>query len=140
MVLSNIFMLVTMNNIKFYINDGQRMQNCIAHISNLPIDKGFHVTISNKKPRSLNQNDLWHKWIDIMAKEAGCFFDDMKRDVKRKVLGMKESVNVLTGEITYHDYSSAKLTKEQFSRLMIQTQVLASDYYGMILPSPEDYK
>jgi hypothetical protein len=128
-----------MSDIKFYIKDSQRMQNCISHISNLPLNEGFHVTISNKKPRSLNQNDLWHKWIDLMAKEAGSSPDDMKIDVKRNILGMKESVNALTGEITYHDYSSAKLTKEQFSRLMIQTQVIASQYYGLSLPTPEDF-
>lgn len=123
---------------RFFICDTERLRNCIEFISNLPLDKGYHVTISNKKPRSLNQNALWHKWIGLMASEAGCSDDDMKVDVKRKILGMKESVNSFTGELTYKDYSSADLTKEQFSRLMIQTQVLASEYYGMTLPSPDE--
>lgn len=128
-----------MNDIKFYINDSQRLQNCLSHISNLPLDRGYHVTISNKKPRSLNQNALFHKWCDIIAKELGSSPEEMKTTIKRKVLGMKQIKCPFTGDITYHDYSSAELTKEQFSRLMIETQIIASEYCnGLILPSPDD--
>lgn len=115
------------------------MQNCISHISNLPLNEGFHVTISKKKPRSLNQNALFHKWCDIIAKELGLSPEEMKTTIKRQVLGMKQTQCPFTGDITYHDYSSAKLTKEQFSRLMIETQIIASEYCnGLILPSPDD--
>lgn len=125
---------------KYYLNDAGKIENCIEFIRGLPTGKGFHVTISDKKPRSLGQNDLWHKWIDEMAKASGSEPAQMKIDVKREILGMKEVINTLTGEISYHDYSSAKLNKEQFSRLMIQTQVIAAEYYGLQLPTLEDYK
>ena len=124
---------------KFTIYNNEQISKAIKYISELPLDKRFIVDIyETKKKRSLSQNDLWHLWIDRMAKEAGETPKKMKRDVKRRILGMKEDVNVFTGEITYDEYSSADLTKEQFSRLMIQTQVLASEYYGMTLPSPDE--
>lgn len=124
---------------KFILCDTNRLQNCINHISNLPLDKGLAVEIYEvKKKRTLSQNDLWHAWIDLMAKESGESPDKMKDDVKRKILGRKEDVDFFTGEITYHDYSTTKLTKEQFSRLMIETQVLAIDYFGLMLPTPDD--
>lgn len=124
---------------KFTIYNNEQISKAIKYISELPLDKRFIVDIYEaKKKRGLSQNNLWHKWIDLMAKEAGCSPSDMKVDVKRQILGMKESINLFTGEVTYKDYSSADLTKEQFSRLMIQTQVLASEYYGMTLPSPDE--
>lgn len=122
---------------RFVICDSQRMQNCIAHIQGLPMDKRFIVEIKPEK-RSLNQNDLWHKWIDMMAEHCGMSPEDMKVAVKRKVLGMRESTDPLTGEITYSDWQSSTMDKGQFSTLMTNTQFLALEYYGMTLPSPND--
>lgn len=64
--------------------------------------------------------------------------EDMKIAIKRKVLGMRESIDPLTGEVTYSDWQSSTMDKTQFSRLMTQTQVLAAEFYGMTLPSPDD--
>lgn len=127
---------------KFIICDSERMQNCIRYISELPYDKNYCVEIyEKKKKRSLNQNDLFHLWVDLMAKEIGTSPADMKEDIKRKILGMREKTNTLTGEITYYDYSTAALTKEQFTRLMTETQILATEYCnGMILPNRDDYE
>jgi len=122
---------------RFVICDAQRLQNCISHIQGLPLDKKFVVEIKPAK-RSNDQNALWHKWIDLMAQEAGMNADDMKIAVKRKILGMRESIDPLTGEITYSDWQSSTMDKGQFSRLMTDTHFLAIEYYGMTLPSPDD--
>lgn len=126
---------------KFSIYNNEQMAKCMKYIGDIPTDKGLVVEIYEaKKRRSLNQNDLWHKWIDIMAKSSGDTPSYMKDEVKREILGMREHINKRTGELTYYDYHTAELTKEQFTRLMTQTQVLASEYYGLTLPSPEDYR
>lgn len=122
---------------KFVICDSQRLANCLNHIQGLPLDKGMVVEIKKGK-RSLNQNDLWHKWIDLMAKEAGLSPEDMKVAIKRKVLGMREIIDPLTGEITYTDWQSSTMDKGQFADLMTQTEILAMEYYGMTLPSKDD--
>lgn len=122
---------------KFVICDSQRLANCLNHIQGLPLDKGMVVEIKKGK-RSLNQNDLWHKWIDMMAKEAGLSPEDMKVAVKRKILGMREIIDPLTGEITYTDWQSSTMDKCQFSELMTHTQIIAGEFYGMTLPSPND--
>lgn len=121
---------------RFVICDAQRLANCIAHIQGLPVDKKFVVEITKGK-RSVDQNSLWHKWIQLMADEAGMSLEDMKIAIKRKILGMREMVDPLTGEVSLTDWQSSTMDKEQFSRLMTQTQVLAMEYYGMTLPSEE---
>lgn len=122
---------------RFNIIDTQRMENCINYIQGLPIEKKYVVEIRPAK-RSLPQNDLWHKWIDMMAEEAGMSPEDMKIAIKRKVIGMREIINPLTGEVAYTDWQSSTMNKEQFSQLMTSTMILASEYYGMTLPSPDD--
>lgn len=123
---------------KFIICDTQRLQNCITHISNLPTDKGLAVEIYEiKKKRSLDQNALFHKWVMIIADFCGYSPEGMKTAIKRKILGMNEFTDPLTGEVSYMDYSTAKLTKEQFTNLMTETQVIAGDL-GLILPTPDD--
>ena len=123
---------------KFIIFNGEQIKAAITHISQLPLDKRFVVEVRHGK-RSLDQNALWHKWIEILGNEFGYSPEDMKITLKRKILGMREFVDPLTGEIKETDYSTTKLNKEQFSRLMTQTLALAGEY-GIILPSPEDYR
>lgn len=123
---------------KFYICDNIRLQNCLNHISNLPLDKGLAVEIYEaKKKRSLNQNALWHKWVEIIADFCGYSPEGMRTAIKREILGVNEFINPLTGEVSYMDYSTAKLTKKQFTNLMTETQVIAGGY-GIILPTPDD--
>lgn len=121
---------------RFIICDSTRMENCLNHIRGLPHDKKFIVEIKPAK-RSLDQNSLWHKWIDMMAQEAGMSPEDMKIAVKRMVLGMRETVDPLTGEVSLTDWQSSTMDKKQFSDLMTNTHVLAAEYYGLTLPSEE---
>lgn len=122
---------------KFFLIDEDRRENAIDAIRALELNKG-HVVEIKKGRRTLNQNDLWHEWIDLMAAEAGDTPEDMKIAIKRKILGMREMVCPLTGEVTYTDWQSSTMDKAQFASLMTNTQVLAMEYYGMSLPSKED--
>lgn len=119
---------------QFHLIDEMRLQNCISYISNVALNKGYVVTIK-QGARSLNQNDLWHKWIDMMAEEQGTSPEDMKIAIKRQVLGMREIVG-LDGQISYADYATSALNKDEFSKLMVNTEVIAKEYLGMTLPTP----
>lgn len=123
---------------RFIICDSQRLQNCVNHISNLPLDADFVVEIK-KRPRTIPQNKLFHKWITIIADHCGYDADTMKSIIKEKALGKKEVTNPFTEEITEVEISSASLDKEQFSRLMNETQMIALNF-GLTLPSPEDLR
>jgi len=119
---------------RFFLHKEQIRKNAIDYINGLDLSSPWTIEIK-KGRRSLNQNDLWHKWIDIMADHSGDTPENMKTAVKREILGMQELVSPLTGEIYYVDYETHKMTKDQFSKLMTQTIVLASEYYGLSLPS-----
>lgn len=123
---------------RFIICDTERLKNCLTHISSLPLDGEFAVEIVRRK-RTIPQNNLWHKWIDIIADYCGTSAENMKDVIKEMVLGREEFINPITGEIKGRLKSSAELDKEDFSKLMLQTQVIAADC-GIILPSPEDLR
>lgn len=123
---------------QFYIHNNDILRNCIKHIQSLPLNGKFVISIQEKKnKRSLNQNDLWHAWVDLIAKEAGYSPKDMKDILKENILGMREIINPFTGNVKKVHYETKKLTKEQFSRLMTETQVRAFEYYSLTLPSPD---
>lgn len=110
---------------KFVVNRESVRDNVIKAILALDIKKSMVVEIKAKK-RSLDQNALWHKWIDIMALELGYMPEEMKIVIKRATLGQREIINFITGEIDTVDYSSAALDKQQFSNLMLKTSVIAA--------------
>ncbi len=125
---------------KFIICDTIRLQNCINHIGNLPLGKYTVEIYETKKKRTNPQSNLWHKWVDMMSNESGNSPAREKDIIKREILGMGEHVDKRTGELSYYDYHTAELTKEQFTRLMTHTQILAMEYYGMTLPTSEDLR
>ena len=89
---------------KFYLVDEIRRNNALEFIQNMPIDKNKVVVIGDaKKHRSLLQNSLWHKWVQILGDEAGYTFEEMKVALKREFFGMIELRDPLTGGITYKD-------------------------------------
>lgn len=98
------------------------------------------LVVEIRKPRrTLPQNDLWHLWIDLMAAQSCCAPADMKVAVKRKILGIREVIDPLTGEVSYTDWESHTMDKEQFSRLMNETGAIAMDMWGLSLPSGRDF-
>ncbi len=112
-------------------------ENAIKELQSISPTSGLCVSISENK-RSLPQNALWHKWVGIIADHCGYSFDDMKASIKDSVLGKKEYVNALTGEVCYCDHETRKLTVKQFSELMEATQMLAGKL-EISLPSPDYY-
>lgn len=101
------------------------------------LDKGKVIELTEKKdkPRTLPQNNLLHLWITVLADEFGYLEkEDCKRDIKRTILGMKENINKLTGEIDKIDYSTSAMTTEDLSTFMDKLKTWASTEHGIYLP------
>lgn len=100
------------------------------------IKSGEFIEVSMKrKQRTLNQNALFHLWIQVIADHAGyTSLEDCKRDVKRALLGMREDMNKITGETQMADYQTSSMTTSELSSLMDKMKVWAQTDLGCYLP------
>ena len=100
------------------------------------IKSGEFIEVSMKrKQRTLNQNALFHLWIQVIADHAGyTSLEDCKRDVKRALLGMREDMNKITGETHMVDYQTSSMTTSELSSLMDKMKVWAQTDLGCYLP------
>ena len=100
------------------------------------IKSGEFIEVSMKrKQRTLNQNALFHLWIQVIADHAGyTSLEDCKRDVKRALLGMREDMNKITGETQMVDYQTSSMTTSELSSLMDKMKVWAQTVLGCFLP------
>lgn len=100
------------------------------------IKSGEFIEVSMKrKQRTLNQNALFHLWIQVIADHAGyTSLEDCKRDVKRALLGMREDTNRITGERQKVDYQTSAMTTSELSSLMDKMKVWAQTDLGCYLP------
>lgn len=85
--------------------------------------------------RSIEQNALYWKWVDIISKELGYHQQEMNMLIKYKFL-KKETINE-HGSVTIDLKSTATLTKEEFSKLMNEVLFWANDTFNINLPSNE---
>lgn len=85
--------------------------------------------------RNLEQNALFHLWMQVLSDELGYpSLEDVKRDVKRHILGINEVVNRLTGELTFEDYKTSKMTKRQMADFMQRIKIWALTDMNIVLP------
>lgn len=91
--------------------------------------------IIEKDARNLSQNALFHLWIKVLAHELGYIsLNDVKRDVKREIIGTIEVVNKLTGEVGYEDYQTSKMTKREMADFMDKIKIWAQTEQNIYLP------
>lgn len=88
-----------------------------------------------KKKRTLPQNALFHVWCQVIADYVGyTSVEKCKRDIKRKILGMKTTFNRLTGEEEKDDYHTSEMTVEEMSSFMDIVKAWADTELGCYLP------
>lgn len=94
----------------------------------------FSLTKETKK-RTLNQNALFHLWVQVVADHVGyTSFENCKRDIKRTLIGTKEDVNQITGEIQQVDYRTSEMTTSELSSFMDKMKIWAESDLGCYLP------
>jgi hypothetical protein len=124
----------------FLLKSKQDILQCCAYISSLSLlGKRWTIKIEEYKPkRSLAQNRLWHSWISEWAKIRGDNPEHLKVLIKHH-LGMYEYItNPKTGEVIPAMKSTAGLSVEDFSDLILQTEILAAQQ-GHIFKKDADY-
>jgi hypothetical protein len=110
-----------------------------AYLSKL-IERKVKAELTEKRPpRTLDQNALFHVWIGVFADFAGYESRaDCKRDVKRVILGQRECVNRLTGEVERTDYETHLMNTGEMSTLMDRFKAWAMTEQGCYLPYWKD--
>lgn len=88
--------------------------------------------IEAEESRSINQNRLWWKWIEILSKETGNTKEDMHTLMKYKYL-LKEKM--IEGELHQIIGTTTTLSKEEFSKLMKEMFFWANDTLNVMLPN-----
>ena len=93
------------------------------------------LTEKKDKPRTIPQNNLFHLWVSVVADELGYTDKEAcKRDIKRTILGMKDDVNRLTGEVVKVDYKTSEMTEKELSSFMDKMKTWAATDLGIYLP------
>ncbi len=98
------------------------------------IEKKEKKNLTEEQQRTLRQNSTVHLWFSVFADEIGCTHDECKRDVKRKLLGRKPVVNVITGETDWEDYKTSEMSVAELSSFMERFKIWANTDYGCYLP------
>jgi len=96
----------------------------------------FSIVIAPyKKNRSLDQNNLYWKWIGIIARESGNDPEHTHDALKQRFL---LPVFVSIGTMTFEVRSTKKLKVAEMSEYMTAVQAMAATELGLVLPVPED--
>lgn len=100
------------------------------------ISSGKIIELSEKKKaRTLNQNALFHLWVQVIAYHVGyTSIENCKRDIKRALLGTKEEASRITGEIQQVDYKTSEMTTSELSSFMDKMKIWAQSELGCYLP------
>jgi hypothetical protein len=119
-------------------NGKLRLKDKIRFYNDLSKFEGKDIVIKIREVevgRSIEQNALYWKWVDIISKELGYHQQEMNMLIKYKFL-KRETINE-HGYVTIDLKSTATLTKEEFSKLMNEVLFWANDTFNINLPSNE---
>ena len=98
--------------------------------------KGQVVELTVKsRPRSLNQNSLFHVWVKVFADYIGeTDLEACKSMIKNHLLGRKIVQNRFNGQEEMQDFKTRELSNKQMSEFMDKFKAFAMAEYGCYLP------
>lgn len=89
--------------------------------------------------RTGQQNKTIHFWFSVLADELGYLSkEDLKRDVKRAILGQKECMNHMTGKIELQDFETHLMSVTELRHFMDKLKIWAQTEHGCYLPYYND--
>lgn len=116
-------------------NDDIR-KRLINIIEKLPIDKPYQIEIKPfKRKRSLNQNALFHKWVNILAEHTGYSDFEIKEYLKIKFL---QPTFMQVRDRSIVSRHTSKLNTQEMSEFMSKVQAFAIVDLDVQLPTPQD--
>ena len=121
----------------YHIHSEASRQAVADLVANLSLEKQWNVTVArHQKRRSLSQNNLYWKWVEIVAEETGNDKEDVHDVFKKKFL-TGEVREVFDGHQVMRR-STADLNKSAMTEYMDRVSAFCATDLGIILPLPED--
>lgn len=119
------------------IRDEPMRERVIDLIRQLDLAKGWRVSVAPyKRSRSLEQNNLYHKWCGVIAAETGNSHDAIHEFCKAEFL---PPVFVeVGGKVREVRQTTTTLKVQEMSAFMDAVYAWASSDLGLILPIPEE--
>lgn len=102
-------------------------------LKEIPDSTELVITISSK--RSLDQNRIFHKWVSIIASEMGEVPEAIKIWLLCTFAGCTETE--IEGVTLKVPVSSSKLNKKEFSELLYNIDIWASENLNVRLPNKD---
>lgn len=130
---------------KFALHEGFPRGGIITRIltflTDLPDDRDWEITVRRKKrPRTGDQNNLFHKMCGQLAQEMGQPGEEGKEQVKAAVkdaLGLKEWIDTPSGKRIEVNKPTHLYSVEEMTALM--TAMIAwADEFGYTIHMPDD--
>ena len=119
----------------FRVVNEQTKAVAISYIQKLQEGKQYNISISLKREkRSIQQNRLYHLWLNCISAETGNEVEDLHDYFKGRFLARRV---VVFGEERNAAISTTKLNTAEFTAFLDKVQQFAANE-GIILPNPED--
>lgn len=107
-------------------------------IRKLSVDKPLRITIERYKPkRSLAQNRLYWKWMEVLGIHFGYSREEMHEELARLFIGEREYRGI-DGILRVRRESTTKLNTAAFTDYLNNIDRWAISEYSVVLPKPED--
>ena len=119
----------------FRVVNEQTKAAAISYIQKLQEGKQYNISISLKREkRSIQQNRLYHLWLNCISSETGNEVEDLHDYFKDRFLSRKVEI---FGDEYNTGTSTKKLNTAEFTAFLDKVQQFAAGQ-GIILPNPED--
>ena len=121
-----------------YIVRDEYMRTRVADlIARLDLSKPWQITVEpHRARRSLNQNNLYHLWVGIIAAHTGNSHDAVHEFIKGEFLAPR--MVEIAGRHRECRPSTTALKTDEMSLFMNQVYAWATTELGLLLPLPED--
>ena len=121
------------------ISGEEQRKRALYIIEHLSIEFPMKVTIEKHvKKRSLSQNALYHKWIDILGDHFGYERDEMAEELKRMFVPAQGRVTKKALDGGIREFcTTTKLNTAEMKEYMNAIDRFAAQN-NVILPHPED--
>ena len=122
----------------FTIYDEVSRKRFVEHIRSLNLAKPWVASIKRKAAkRSLSQNALYWRFVDIAADHFGYTKDIMDIELKRHCDGPVETYTDLDG-VERARFSTSKADTPEMAAYMDRVSLFLASEHGLILPHPAD--
>ena len=121
-----------------YIVRDEYMRGRVADlIAKLDLSRAWQITVEPYRARrSINQNNLYWKWVGIIATDTGNSTDFIHETLKQEFLPPR--TGELNGQLRTYRPSTTTLKIDEMTTYMSQVQAWAATTLGIILPVPDD--